>query len=106
MPFWWLALVFVLFVLTTGLVVLTVRTLSFFRGLRRLRRELVAGQEQIVRASAEVERRLEALTERSARLESSLDRLGESFERAAVLAGAARDVRAAAGRLRSVVPRK
>lgn len=102
----WVALIFFLFAATAGLVVVTRRAIDFFRALRGFKRRLAETIDQLARATEDIDARVAALSESSARLQARLDRLSSSLERAGVLAAAARDVRDAVGKVRAGMPRK
>ena len=102
----WAAFTLLLVVIVAGGAVTISRTISTLREFRSLRRTIGAGLDEILRRTADVERRLALAGEQAARLDAAVARLQGSRARAAVLAAAFADVRLSVMRLRGAFPRK
>ena len=88
-----------------GVVILVRRAVAFARALRESGRSLTTSMEQVALAAESTAERAERVGDTS-RVEESLERFRVSRARLSVLLAAVQDVRAAAGRLTAVVPRK
>jgi hypothetical protein len=88
-----------------GLVILVPRARAFVRAVRESGGSLAESVERVAVAAESTAERAERVGD-TARLDESLERFSMSRARLAVLLAAVQDVRAAAGRLTAVVPRK
>jgi hypothetical protein len=102
----WLALASMIVVVAASIAYAVAKGLEAYRTAKRLLAGAGDELDRISRASAEIELHLQAATASGTQLDSSLTRLGASRARLNVLASAVSDVRAAVGRVTSVVPRK
>jgi len=102
----WLALAIAVCSLVASSVYGTLKGLEAFRAFKRLGGEVGDAVDRIATASGEIERHLALAGESGTRLEASLARLGASRARLNILTSAIDDVKAAAGRITSVYPRK
>ena len=98
----WLALALLLATIVAGTWLVVVRTRALFRGFR----EFSAAVGTALREVEDASERLAARSYDPAPLEARLRRVDASRVRLAVLLGAIGDVRASAGRVRALVPRK
>ena len=106
MPIVWLALIIALVLTVASAISVTLRGLEAFRAVKRLARDAGGELDRISAATGEIERHLTLAAESGTQLEASLARLRSSRARLNVLMSALADVRAAAGRVTAVVPRK
>ena len=102
----WLALAIAVCSVVASLVYVTTKGLEAFRAFKQLNRSIGAGLDRIATATAEIERHLADAAEAGTRLDRSLARLRVSRTRLNVLRSAIDDVKASAGRLTAVYPRK
>jgi hypothetical protein len=102
----WLTLAFAIVVVVTSVAYAVVKGLEAYRTAKRLLSTAGEDLDRITRASAEIELHLQAAATSGTRLDASLTRLSTSRARLNVLTSALADVRAAVGRVTSVVPRK
>ncbi|MDQ3067253.1 MAG: hypothetical protein M3R12_08915 [Actinomycetota bacterium] len=102
----WLALAIAVCSVVASLVYVTTKGLGAFRAFKQLNRSIGAGLDRIATATAEIERHLADAAEAGTRLDRSLARLRVSRTRLNVLRSAIDDVKASAGRLTAVYPRK
>jgi len=106
MPIVWLALIIALVLTVASAISVTLRGLEAFRAVKRLARTAGGELDRISAATGEIERHLALAAKSGTQLEASLARLRSSRARLNVLTSALADVRAAAGRVTAVVPRK
>jgi hypothetical protein len=102
----WLTLTFAIVVVVASIAYAVVKGLEAYRTAKRLLSTAGEDLDRITRASAEIELHLQAAATSGTRLDASLPRLSTSRARLNVLTSALADVRAAVGRVTSVVPRK
>jgi hypothetical protein len=102
----WLTLTFAIVVVVASIAYAVVKGLEAYRTAKRLLSTAGEDLDRITRASAEIELHLQAAATSGTRLDASLTRLSTSRARMNVLTSALADVRAAVGRVTSVVPRK
>jgi hypothetical protein len=102
----WLTLTFAIVVVVASIAYAVVKGLEAYRTAKRLLSTAGEDLDRITRASAEIELHLQAAATSGTRLDASLTRLSTSRARLNVLTSALADVRAAVGRVTSVVPRK
>ena len=102
----WLTLAFAILATVGTIGYAAVKGIEAYHTAKRLL--AAAGEElgRIDRTTAEIELHLQAAAASGTRLDSSLGRLSTSRARLNVLTSALADVRAAVGRVTSVVPRK
>ena len=102
----WLTLAFAIVAVVASIAYAAVKGLEAYRTAKRLLAAAAEDLDRITRASAEIELHLQAAATSGTRLDASLTRLSTSRARLNVLTSALADVRAAVGRVTSVVPRK
>ena len=102
----WLTLAFAIVVVLASIAYAVVKGLEAYRTAKRLLSTAGEDLDRITRASAEIELHLQVAATSGTRLDASLTRLSTSRARLNVLTSALADVRAAGGRVTSVVPRK
>ncbi len=106
MTIFWLALIFALVLTVAAAIYATLQGLEAFRAFKRVGAAVGSELNRIEAATGEIERHLGLAAASGTKLEASLARLRASRARLNVLTSAISDVRAAAGRVTAVVPRK
>jgi len=106
MPLFWLALAVAIVAVVASSIYVTLKGLEAFRGAKRLGGTVSDELERIEQASDEIEQHLTRAAESGSRLEAELAQLRRSRARLNVLRSAIDEVRASAGRVTAVYPRK